>query len=113
MYFFDLEDYIGTFRAQINIWEDYSIINGGIIGGSKGIFQTDFEDNRFTFRETRNAYIKAVASYFEKTIDIVNYGLKPEIENLYYTDFWDEVINKLIQHTLVTFMYLRIQHLLY
>jgi hypothetical protein len=91
MYFFDLQDYIGTIKATYPAWEEVSILYGGMgLGAWRGLVNSDPEDYFTTARATGDSFIKALGLYLKRCVYISHNSWQPEnstISKLYYNDF--------------------------
>lgn len=90
MYFFDLQDYIGTGRYEFPNWYNNSIIAGGGGGNPwQGFVPNDFGDYSTTAESSADAYIKALDEYVTVSMEILNEPSGSTITKLYYNDFFD------------------------
>ena len=106
MYFFDIEDYLTTNRAGYPFWLNKTILAGYLGISGWGFVAGDFADFMSTARETHSAFNKALETYFEKSLDILNEPSGSTISNLYYNDFWDAYENHIKKRSIYFNSYL-------
>jgi hypothetical protein len=97
MYFYDISDYITTFRGGYTPWETSSIYYGFLgLGPWRGFIAGDLEDAMTTARATSDAYFKALNEYFLSSLATSWYSREPEdspISRLYFNDYQDSRLN--------------------